>query len=499
LIEEEILGMTTQIDTAINTNDNLVRTRFAPSPTGYMHIGGMRTALYAYCFAKQNGGKLVLRLEDTDIERQVEGADEIIYRSLKDAGLIYDEGPDVGGDYGPYVQSMRKATYMPIALQLIEQGDAYYCFCTKERLQELHAQGHTKYDKCCLAIDKQVARQRSKTEPCVIRQNIPTIGVATFVDSVFGEISVPYKELEDNILIKSDGMPTYNFANVVDDHLMKISHVIRGVEYLSSTPKYNLIYDALGWQRPIYIHLQPVMRDAHNKLSKRKGDPGWEDFVTQGYLKEAIINYIALLGWSSKEENEKYTLQQLVAKFSLSGLSKSSSIFDINKMRWLNSLYIKEMDFDAFFDAVMPYIGQAETSWGISGVDTKTLCSLLQSRIDVLCDVVAHTSFLIQAKFESFDLQILVNKKQKTSIEMAKQMLPKLYQLLSETLSDVHTTLQIFAEQNAYKIAQVMWILRIAITGSVVTPGGATDMLRVLGKVNALDRLQLTLHRLQSL
>ncbi|MCL1945126.1 MAG: glutamate--tRNA ligase [Firmicutes bacterium] len=479
--------------------ESQVRTRFAPSPTGYMHIGGMRTALYAYCFAKQQGGKFLLRLEDTDIERQVDGAEEIIYSSLKSAGLIYDEGPDVGGDFGPYIQSQRKALYMPIAEQLIEQGDAYYCFCTKQRLQEMHLQGHTKYDKCCLQLDKAIARQRAKTEPFVIRQNIPTVGTSSFEDLIFGTIQVENKELEDNILIKNDGMPTYNFANVVDDYTMNITHVIRGVEYLSSTPKYNLLYDALGWKRPQYIHLQPVMRDSQHKLSKRKGDPSFEDFINQGYLKEAIINYIALLGWSGKEENEKYSLQELVHKFSLSGLSKSPSIFDVQKLKWLNSLYIKELDFDVFFALASPHIIPQIDSWNILNPDIKTLCSLLQSRCSVLTDVIDLTSFLKYEDFRSFDLNLFENKKQKTDVNLAKIVIPKLQLLLQQCFeqdNNLHDVLKDFAEQNDIKLAQVMWILRIAITGSAITPGGATDMVKVIGNDSVLSRLKIVLDRL---
>lgn len=306
-----------------------VRTRFAPSPTGYLHIGGLRTALYAYLYAKKNGGKFVLRIEDTDRERYVPGAVEIIYATLKDAGLVYDEGPDVGGDYGPYIQSERKNTYLEYAKQLVENGHAYYCFCDKERLEKLHEQGATKYDKHCASLSKEEVEMRLKRgDSYVIRQNIPLEGSTTYHDMVFGDITVENKELEDNILIKSDGMPTYNFANVVDDHLMAINYVIRGVEYLSSTPKYNLLYDGLGWERPHYIHLQPIMRDATHKLSKRYGDASYEDFIKKGFLKEAIVNYIALLGWSGKDNVEKFTLAELVDKFDLSGVSHSPSIFD---------------------------------------------------------------------------------------------------------------------------------------------------------------------------
>ena len=332
-----------------------VRTRFAPSPTGYLHIGGLRTALYAWLFAKKNGGKFILRIEDTDLGRYVDGAVEIIYRTLRETGLEYDEGPDVGGPYGPYVQSERRDIYLKYAEKLIEQGDAYYCFCTKERLEEIHAAGATKYDKHCQKLPREEALRRiAAGEPYVIRQNIPEEGSSTYHDMVFGDITVDNKDLEDNILIKSDGMPTYNFANVIDDHLMGINYVIRGVEYLSSTPKYNLLYKAFGWEIPNYMHLQPIMRDATHKLSKRHGDASYEDFIKKGYLKEAIVNYIALLGWSPKDNREKFSLKEMAELFSVSGLSKSASIFDENKMRWLNSCYVKELSDEQFYEYALP-------------------------------------------------------------------------------------------------------------------------------------------------
>ena len=299
-----------------------VRTRFAPSPTGQMHIGGMRTALYAYLYAKRSGGDFILRIEDTDQDRFVEGATELIYRSLKESGLVYDEGPDIGGEYGPYIQSERKNIYLEYADKLVRSGDAYYCFCTKERLKEMHEAGAVKYDKKCLALTKEeIERKKAAGEPYVIRQNVPLSGEYTFHDMVFGDVTVPYSELEDNVLIKSDGLPTYNFANVIDDHLMGITHVIRGVEYLSSTPKYDLLYRALGWEPPVYIHLQPVMKDAQHKLSKRYGAASYEDFLKKGYLKDAIINYIALLGWSPKDGTEKFGMDFMLKTFSVEGLS----------------------------------------------------------------------------------------------------------------------------------------------------------------------------------
>ena len=328
-----------------------VRTRFAPSPTGFMHLGGLRTALYAYLYAKKNGGKFILRIEDTDRQRYVEGAVELIYSSLRESGLIWDEGPDIGGDYGPYIQSERKEIYAKYAKELVERGGAYYCFCDKERLESLTDEnGNRKYDKHCLGLTKEeVERRLAAGEPYVIRQNVPATGVSEYHDEIYGDIKVENSELEDNVLIKSDGMPTYNFANVVDDHLMRITHVIRGTEYLSSTPKYNLMYDAFGWERPVYIHLPTIMKDSTRKLSKRYGDANFDDFLKKGYLKEAIINYVALLGWSPKGSNvEKMTLKEMVELFSLDGVSKSPSIFDETKLRWLNGEYIRELGEDEF-------------------------------------------------------------------------------------------------------------------------------------------------------
>ena len=469
-----------------------VRTRFAPSPTGYLHIGGLRTALYAYLFAKKNGGKFILRLEDTDRERYVDGSVEIIYRTLKEAGLMYDEGPDVGGDYGPYVQSERKNMYLKYAEELVERGGAYYCFCSKERLEELHANGATKYDKHCTKLSKEeVQRRIASGEKYVIRQNIPENGVSSYTDLVFGEISVDYKDLEDNILIKSDGMPTYNFANVIDDHLMGINYVIRGVEYLSSTPKYNLLYEGFGWEVPKYIHLQPIMKDAQRKLSKRYGDASYEDFVKKGYLSEAIVNYIALLGWSPKNGMEKFTLKEMEEMFSIEGLSKSSSIFDETKMRWLNSLYIKDMSSEEYYNYAIKFFDQVPY---LKKYDYKLLASLLQGRTEVFSDVGPLTEFL--TKFDGFDLTAFENKKWKTDTALAKQMIPALIEMVEKDYDNLHDALVNFAETNGYKKGQVLWIFRIAITGSQVTPGGATEMAELLGKDECLSRMRNALSRL---
>lgn len=469
-----------------------VRTRFAPSPTGYLHIGGLRTALYAWLFARKNGGKFILRIEDTDLERYVDGAVEIIYRTLRETGLDYDEGPDVGGDYGPYIQSERREIYLEYARKLVEQGDAYYCFCTKERLEEIHKNGATKYDKHCLSLSKEeVQRHIDAGEKYVIRQNIPEEGSSTYHDMVFGDITVENKDLEDNILIKSDGMPTYNFANVVDDHLMGINYVIRGVEYLSSTPKYNLLYKAFGWEIPNYMHLQPIMRDATHKLSKRHGDASYEDFIKKGYLKEAIVNYIALLGWSPKDNREKFSLDEMKELFSVSGLSKSASIFDENKMRWLNSCYVKELSDEEFHAYALPFYEKLDY---LKGYDLKYLSSLLKNRCEIFSDVEKLTAFLTE--FEGFDLDLFVNAKWKTDRDLAKKMIPDLTELCENSFDSLHDGLVAYAEKAGYKKGQVLWIFRIAITGAQNTPGGATEMAALLGKDEVIKRLKICTDRL---
>ncbi len=478
-----------------------VRTRFAPSPTGYLHIGGMRTALYAYLFAKQRGGDFILRLEDTDRERLVGDAAQKIYDSMKEAGLNYDEGPDVGGDYGPYIQSERRDIYLTYADKLIESGDAYYCFCTKERLDEMHASGATKYDKKCLGLPLEEAKKRvAAGEPYVIRQNVPTEGEYTFHDGVFGDVTVPYADLEDNVLIKSDGLPTYNFANVIDDHLMGITHVIRGVEYLSSTPKYDLLYRALGWEPPEYIHLQPIMRDAQHKLSKRYGAASYKDFINKGYLKDAIVNYIALLGWSPKDNTEKFNMQYMIDNFSVEGLSHSPSIFDEAKLRWLNGIYIKELSEEEFYQHALPFLERVDY---LKGYDLKYLAGLLHSRCESFADVgpsecfedmrkeddlsVNLTEFL--TAFDALTPDLFVNAKNKTDAAVAKQMLPDLIKLTEEHWDDLYPALENYAAEKGVKKGAVLWIYRIALTGATVTPGGATEMATLLGYDRALERL----------
>ena len=468
-----------------------VRTRFAPSPTGFMHIGNLRSALYGYLFAKKNNGDFILRIEDTDAERYVEGAVELIYKTLEASKIQIDEGPLQGGNYGPYVQTERKELYMKYALELVEKGAAYYCFCDKERLDSLANEGGIKrYDKHCLHLSKEEIQERlARGDKWVIRQNMPTEGVSEFEDLVYGKVSVPNNELEDQILIKSDGLPTYNFANVVDDHLMKITHVLRGNEYLSSTPKYNLLYDAFGWERPEYAHLTPIMKDATRKLSKRHGDANFDDFTSKGYLPEAIVNYIALLGWSPKSEEEKFTMEELIEKFSLEGLSKSSSIFDEAKMHWLNGEYIKELPFDKFMEYATPFFEKSS----IKGLyDYSKFGKLLQSRIGIFSEIPEKVEFI--TKFEKIDNELYFNKKLKIDSEVAKVVLEKTIPMLEEvndwTEDNLHEVITKAATELEKKSGVVYTVLRIAIAACSVTPGGSTELADILGKEETLRRLK---------
>ena len=468
-----------------------VRTRFAPSPTGFMHIGNLRTALYCYLFAKQNGGDFVLRIEDTDVERTVEGAIDIIYQTLKESNIKVDEGPLQGGEYGPYVQTQRKDLYMKYALELVEKGAAYYCFCDKERLDSLATEnGIKRYDKHCLHLSKEEVEKRlARGDKWVIRQNMPTEGVSEFDDLVFGHVTVPNNELEDQILIKSDGLPTYNFANVIDDHLMKISHVMRGNEYLSSTPKYNLLYDAFGWEHPKYIHLTPIMKDAQRKLSKRHGDANFNDFTEKGYLPEAIINYIALLGWSPKGEEEKFSMDELIEKFSISGLSRSSSIFDEAKMKWLNGEYIKELDFDKFMELATPFFDKSQ----VKGLyDYRKLGALIQSRIEILSEIPEKVDFL--ASFTPACKDMYFNKKFKIDDTLAKVVLEKSIDELENynnwTIDGLHEAIAKISESLEVKPGVTYTVLRIALTGVMVTPGGSPEMADILGKEESIKRLK---------
>ncbi len=473
-----------------------LRTRFAPSPTGYLHIGGLRTALYSYLYAKKNNGKFILRIEDTDQGRYVEGAVEIIYKTLRETGIMYDEGPDVGGDFGPYIQSQRKNEYLAYAKQLVASGHAYYCFCTEERLASLpDVNGARRYDKHCLSLSKEEVEARiAAGEKYVIRQNMPTTGNTTYHDAVYGDITIENSELEDQILIKSDGMPTYNFANVIDDHLMGINCVMRGIEYLSSTPKYNLLYDAFGWERPMYIHMPPIMKDAQHKLSKRNGDASYEDLVKKGFLKDAIINYIALLGWSPKDDSEKMTFEQLKQKFDIAGINKSPSIFDPVKLAWLNSLYIKEMTLEEFSTYATPWI---ENSF-LKKFNRELVCKLIQSRIETFAEIPEKLRFLVE--YGAFDNQLYVNQKQKTDETVAKEILP----LVKEALENVETwdnqnlyqALVALAQSLQIKNGKVLWPARIALTGLAATPGGASEIAEIIGKEETIRRLNFAISQL---
>ncbi len=474
-----------------------VRTRFAPSPTGFMHLGGMRTALYCYLFARQHKGDFILRIEDTDQERFVEGATEVIYSSLKEGGMSYDEGPDVGGNYGPYVQSERREIYQKYAKELIERGGAYYCFCTKERLSGLKDDlGNTRYDKHCLNLSKEEIEENLKNGvPYVIRQNIPKVGVGSYDDAVYGTISVDFSELEDNILIKSDGLPTYNFANVIDDHLMGITHVIRGSEYLSSTPKYNLMYDAFGWERPVYIHLPPIMKDATRKLSKRYGDANFDDFVSKGYLPEAIVNYIALLGWCPKDNSEKMTMEEMIEKFSLDGVSKSPAIFDDVKLRWLNGEYLKAMTDEEFYQVAKPFIEKSKVG---TKYDNRLIAPLLKTRVEILSEIPDKINFL--EEFETYSPDLFFHKKMKTNAEMAKTVIPMIIDVLSN-LDDyshdgIYQALSKAAIDNGFKSGQILGIARVALSGKEVTPGGSVELAQILGKEESLRRLKFSLELL---
>ena len=468
-----------------------VRTRFAPSPTGYLHIGGLRTALYGYLYAKKYGGDFVLRIEDTDTARYVDGSVEIIYNTMRDSGIMYDEGPDVGGNYGPYVQSERKDLYLEYAKKLVELGGAYYCFCTPERIATLKDDdGNTRYDKHCYRLSKEEIEEKIKSGvPYVIRQNIPEgKGAGTYHDMVYGEISVDYKDIEDGILIKSDGMPTYNFANVIDDHLMGITHVIRGTEYLSSTPKYNLMYDAFGWERPCYIHLPPIMKDAQHKLSKRNGDASYEDFIKKGYVKEAIVNYIALLGWSPKSNTEKLSLEELSEQFSLDGVSKSPSIFDDAKCRWLSGEYIKEMDFERFVSLATPFLKESKC---YGKYDSEKLLRIVKGRVQIFSEIPSKIDFL--EEYGEFDVNLFINEKQKASIELAKAVLPKIAEKLKTIStwdnSSLFTALVELSTELEIKKQALLWIARIAITARESTAGGATEIAELLGKEETLRRI----------
>ena len=474
-----------------------VRTRFAPSPTGRMHVGNLRTALYAYLIAKHEGGDFMLRIEDTDQERYVEGALDIIYRTLEKTGLVHDEGPDKDGGVGPYVQSERQASgiYMKYAKQLIEQGDAYYCFCDKERLESLKTSVSedgtqiVNYDKHCLHLSKEeIEANLAAGKPYVVRINMPTEGTTTFHDEIYGDITVPNAELDDMILIKSDGYPTYNFANVIDDHLMNITHVVRGNEYLSSAPKYNRLYEAFGWEVPVYVHCPLITDENHKKLSKRCGHSSYEDLLDQGFVSEAIVNYVALLGWCPQDNREIFSLPELVEAFDYHHMSKSPAVFDINKLKWMNGEYLKAMDFDKFYELAEPYIKKVITK----DYDLKKIASLIKSRIEILPDIKDQIDFF--EAVPEYDTAMYCHKKMKTneetSLEVLKEILPRLEALDDYSNYALFGLLKGFAEEKGYKNGYVMWPVRTAVSGKQNTPGGATEIMEVLGKAESVERIK---------
>ena len=478
-----------------------VRTRFAPSPTGRMHVGNLRTALYAYLIAKHEGGDFILRIEDTDQERQVEGAVEIIYRTLQKTGLIHDEGPDKDGGVGPYVQSERQAQgiYLEYAKKLIEKGEAYYCFCDKERLESLKQTIAGKeiviYDKHCLHLSKEeIEAKLAAGVPYVIRQNNPTTGTTTFHDDIYGDITVDNAELDDMILIKSDGYPTYNFANVVDDHLMGITHVVRGNEYLSSSPKYNRLYEAFGWEVPEYVHCPLITNEEHQKLSKRCGHSSYEDLIDQGFLTEAVVNFVALLGWSPADNQEIFSLEELVKAFDYHHMSKSPAVFDYTKLKWMNGEYIKAMDFDTFYEKAEPYIKKVITK----DYDLKKIAAMVKTRIEIFPDIADHIDFFEEVP--EYDSEMYVHKKMKTTKESALLVLQEVLPLLEaqEDYSNdaLYAAISAFVKEKGYKNGYVLWPIRTAVSGKQMTPGGATEIMEVLGKEESVARIKQAIEKL---
>ena len=471
-----------------------IRTRFAPSPTGYMHVGNLRTALYAYLIAKHEDGDFILRIEDTDQERLVEGATDVIYNTLKLTGLNHDEGPDIGGNYGPYVQSERKEIYLEYAKKLVENGEAYYCFCTKERLDMLRENAEAlkrpfKYDKHCVNLSKEEIESNLKAGiPYVIRQNNPTEGSTTFDDVIYGKITVDNSELEDMILIKSDGLPTYNFANVVDDHLMEITHVVRGSEYLSSSPKYNRLYEAFGWNIPVYVHCPPIMKDAHSKLSKRNGDASFEDLLEKGYLKDAIMNYIALLGWNPGTNEELFNLDELVKAFDYKHINKSSSIFDPAKLKWMNGEYIRKLSIEEFHNLCVPYYNKVITK----KIDLMKISELLHNRTEVLSDIPEQLDFI--DSLPEYSTELYIHKKMKSTEEISlislKKLLPVLNEVSDWTFETLHDKVFDLIKEMEVKNGQVLWPLRTALSGKKFTPGGAFELADILGKEESLSRIE---------
>lgn len=485
-----------------------VRTRYAPSPTGRMHVGNLRTALYEYLIAKHEGGDFILRIEDTDQERLVEGATDIIYRTLNKTGLIHDEGPDKDKGYGPYVQSERQATgiYLEYAKQLVEKGEAYYCFCTKERLESLksavssdgsESKEITKYDKHCLHLSKEeIEENLAKGMPYVIRQNMPLTGTTTFKDEIYGEITVDNSELDDMILIKSDGYPTYNFANVIDDHLMEITHVVRGNEYLSSTPKYTRLYNAFGWDEPEYIHCPLITNEEHQKLSKRSGHSSFEDLVEQGFVTEAIVNFIALLGWSPASNEEIFSLEELIKEFDYHNINKSPSVFDMNKLRWMNSEYIKRMDNEQYYEYAIPYIKEAIHK----EYDLKFIADLVKTRIETFLDIKDMIDFLDE--LPEYDVAMFTHKKMKTnsenSLQVLQDVLPRFEALDDYSVASIEGVLMGYIAEKEIKNGLGLWPVRTAVSGKQSTPGGAYEIMNILGKEESLRRIRIAIDKLSN-
>ena len=481
-----------------------VRTRYAPSPTGKMHVGNLRSALYEFLIAKHAGGDFMLRIEDTDQERFVEGATDIIYRTLESAGLKHDEGPDKDGGFGPYIQSerMKSGIYMEYAKKLVERGEAYYCFCDKERLDSLKTEivegkEIMMYDKHCLSLSKEeVEANLASGKPFVIRQNIPNEGTTTFHDELYGDISVENAELDDMVLIKSDGYPTYNFANVVDDHTMNITHVVRGNEYLSSAPKYQRLYDAFGWESPVYIHLPLITDENHKKLSKRSGHASFEDLIAQGFLTDAVVNYIALLGWSPEDNREIFTLDELIEEFDYHRISKSPAVFDIVKLKWMNGEYLKAMDFDKFYEMAEPYLRESLTK----DFDLKKIAAMVKTRIEIFPDIADHVDFF--EAVPEYDVSMYAHKKMKTtpetSLEVLRELIPVLEAQEDYSNDGLYETLCKYVADKGCKNGYVMWPVRTAVSGKQMTPGGATEIMEVLGKEESLSRIREAVAKLEA-
>ncbi|MGN0654837.1 MAG: glutamate--tRNA ligase [Oscillospiraceae bacterium] len=481
--------------------NNEVRTRFAPSPTGYMHIGNLRTALFTYLIAKQSGGKFILRIEDTDQERYVEGAVDVIYNTLKACGLNWDEGPDVGGPVGPYIQSERMGMFKEYAEKLVASGHAYYCFCDKERLEEVRkiqvaSRISPMYDRHCRNLSPEEIKEKLDAGiPYVIRQKVPTEGTTTFHDEIYGDITVENSTLDDQILIKTDGMPTYNFANVVDDHLMGITHVVRGNEYLASSPKYNLLYEAFGWTPPKYIHVEHIMKNATEKLSKRNGDASFNDLIEKGFMTEAVVNYIALLGWAPKGENEIFTLDELIKEFSIDGLSKSPAIFDPVKLKAINGAYIRKLSKEEFLEKALPYIKQTVKR---EDIDFALLAEVLQPRTEIFTDIPSQVDFL--DALPEYDTAMYCHKKMKTdeqtSLAALKEALPVLKEISDWTVDNIHNALFGLVEKMGVKNGYILWPVRTAVSGKQFTPGGAVELCYLIGKEDTIARIEKGIEKL---